>query len=230
MAIAHVCIQCGLDLARVRPQSRRDDPYYGLPLVICRRCGHSAVRRKHPLQQKWRHLRRLFLALLVIGLQIAAAQVAGAATIAFVVGAASEEFEIPHDQDVQYAIAAAFVAIALFTGAWLTVGFRHLRWYFVWPGWTLLMMCFLFIITFNIAYVGRGGGLGISFGTMAFAERLQYATLELFLPMASAVLLIMIAATAGIIPGRICLWFLNLIRSAYWRWRRRRLRAIRSGS
>jgi hypothetical protein len=36
VAISHVCMGCGLDLARVRAAP---DPHYGLPLVTCPRCA-----------------------------------------------------------------------------------------------------------------------------------------------------------------------------------------------
>ncbi len=43
MAISHVCLSCGLDLARVRA---RLEPRYALPIVVCPDCGWAAVRRK----------------------------------------------------------------------------------------------------------------------------------------------------------------------------------------
>lgn len=67
MAIDHVCWQCGLDLARQRPQR---DPHYGLPLVHCPRCAWSCVRRRHPLHVGWRKAMRIGKAVATLILQM----------------------------------------------------------------------------------------------------------------------------------------------------------------
>jgi hypothetical protein len=59
MAIAHHCLACGTDLARVRVD--RMNPYH-LPLVHCPRCGTSAVRERDQLVALWRRVRRIVLA------------------------------------------------------------------------------------------------------------------------------------------------------------------------
>ncbi len=46
MAISHVCLRCGFDLARSRALL---DPFYRIPIVRCPRCQSVQVRRKHPL-------------------------------------------------------------------------------------------------------------------------------------------------------------------------------------
>ena len=68
MAISHLCISCGFDLARVRI---RPDPFYALPIAICPDCGEAAVRRMHPMKQAWRTLLRLKTSLIALALQLA---------------------------------------------------------------------------------------------------------------------------------------------------------------
>lgn len=51
MAISHICLSCGLDLARVRA---RLDPALRLPIVTCPECGGNSVRRRHVLVTAWR--------------------------------------------------------------------------------------------------------------------------------------------------------------------------------
>jgi hypothetical protein len=63
MSLAHVCLGCGFDLARQRP---RNEPYYGLPLIVCPRCATASVRRKHPIAVRWRQVRRVDWALSIL--------------------------------------------------------------------------------------------------------------------------------------------------------------------
>lgn len=51
MAISHLCLSCGLDLARVRVS--RDNALHA-PIVTCPECGSSAIRRKPALVKAWR--------------------------------------------------------------------------------------------------------------------------------------------------------------------------------
>ncbi len=46
MPISHICLNCGVDLARTRPT-----PHPSLPVSVirCPECGGASVRRKHPL-------------------------------------------------------------------------------------------------------------------------------------------------------------------------------------
>ena len=79
MAISHLCISCGFDLARVRV---RPDPFYALPIVICPDCGDTAVRRRHPMQQAWRTVLRLKTSLIALAFQLAMLIGGGAAVVA----------------------------------------------------------------------------------------------------------------------------------------------------
>ena len=60
MAISHVCLSCGLDLARVRALL---EPHYALPVVVCPDCGWATVRRA---PQGGRSLYRLLVSLLTL--------------------------------------------------------------------------------------------------------------------------------------------------------------------
>lgn len=56
MAISHICLDCGTDLALVRAVR---EPIYRLSLVICPECGRAAVRERHPILAGWRAMIRL---------------------------------------------------------------------------------------------------------------------------------------------------------------------------
>jgi len=55
MAISHICHNCGFDLAHT---CTTIDPHYHLPIVQCPNCQTHQVRRKHPIIQRWRQIRR----------------------------------------------------------------------------------------------------------------------------------------------------------------------------
>ena len=44
MLASHICVGCGRELCR---ESAPPDPVYGLPIVVCPRCGLACVRRGH---------------------------------------------------------------------------------------------------------------------------------------------------------------------------------------
>ena len=67
MAIAHVCLGCGADLARTHVIR---DPHYRLPIVICPDCGEACVRRVDPILQRWRAFQPIALALCALFVQV----------------------------------------------------------------------------------------------------------------------------------------------------------------
>ena len=56
MPRSHICPQCGLELGFIPPTV---EPYYGLPLVVCPRCGKQTVRIESQVRAMVRWWRRL---------------------------------------------------------------------------------------------------------------------------------------------------------------------------
>lgn len=147
MAISHLCTTCGADLARVRA---RREPYYGLPLVVCPHCGTPAVRRRHPLQKRWRSGRQLALSLTIIQAQLLL-------LIGFVVLTTVVCVQFGDDfsdrslnfQQVGTTIIAAlsFGLLPVALGTWLTAGLPHWRRAMPWIAFTLLILPMLSIDT-----------------------------------------------------------------------------------
>lgn len=54
MLANHPCASCGLELRRI---AAPPDPVYGLPVVVCPRCGAAVVRRKHRTRPRSARLR-----------------------------------------------------------------------------------------------------------------------------------------------------------------------------
>jgi hypothetical protein len=54
MLASHPCASCGLELRRIPAPP---DPVYGLPVVVCPRCGAAVVRRKHRTMPRATRLR-----------------------------------------------------------------------------------------------------------------------------------------------------------------------------
>jgi hypothetical protein len=128
MAIAHICLQCGTDLAHARPVR---EPHYGWRLVTCPRCGWHVVRRRHPVWSKWIWLRRIDWALTVMAvhLLIGLGMLAAALSMPPLVLLMIVTFRPGSSDWITGAawLGAAFVSAAVATGAWLTVAFGHLR-------------------------------------------------------------------------------------------------------
>ncbi len=134
MAIAHICMSCGFDLARIRPVR---EPHYGLMIVRCPRCTRAAVRQLHPLLRRWKQIRRVDWSLTMIVLQLVIAGVVGLLTLVNVPAIVTEVIpNIPNriNHVLVYWLSLAACGLAACTGAWLTAGFSHLRIWKVWLG------------------------------------------------------------------------------------------------
>jgi len=202
MAISHVCISCGLDLARVRA---RLEPRYALPIVVCPDCGLTTVRRK---PRAWRSFRRLMLSLATLAAQLGLV-VTGLAGLLAVSEHMGDVFArwsfggIPSNEIIfRLSVCAAF-AVAL--GAWLTAGFSHARWT---TTWLVFYGAGIALIAVSALIDRNSNGLGFHF---------VVATL------------VMTVAIAGVPLGVLAGFTWRHVQRATWRWHRRRLRARRSG-
>lgn len=81
MAVSHICLSCGLDLARVRAVT---EPHYGLPLVVCPECSVATVRRKEAVTAAWRRTLRTAAAIRAMVLRLAAGAVLMGASVGIV--------------------------------------------------------------------------------------------------------------------------------------------------
>lgn len=235
MSIAHVCSECGCDLARTRPVR---DPHYGLPLVSCPRCGRIAVRQRHPVTLHWRQTVRIVRALLTLIVQsILLIAFATFNTVAAIGVVASLDHNVTHKDRPYIAIfyVIAVGVLPLTIGTWLTVGFSHLRWWLVWIGWALLIG----VIVGLVAFIGE---LGPEFAPPEFAPRSFYpgralnaadiARLNMryiVLPAWIVIAVMMVVASGGRLIGKGVLWGWSHYRRSNWRRRRKRLRLARSG-
>ncbi len=137
MAISHVCMGCGLDLARVRAAP---EPHYGLPLVTCPRCAGACVRR-HPSRIGWRGARRLRRAAAGLAAQVAILLGSAAITTIASISMAVERFTprtvaqdfmavLRGDEDLLMSgplvAAVALLGWAVLVGLWLSATLRHL--------------------------------------------------------------------------------------------------------
>ena len=202
MAISHVCLSCGLDLARVRA---RLEPRYALPIVVCPDCGHTAVRRK---PRAWRSFRRLMVSLLALAAQLAmvVAGLAGLLAVSDELGDAIARGSfggLPRDEIIfRLSVYAAF-AVAL--GAWLTAGFSHAR---RTTTWLVFYGSGIVLIAVGALIDGQSNGLGFHF---------VVATV------------VMTVALAGVPLGVLAGFTWRQVEHATWRLHRRRLRARSAG-
>lgn len=228
MAIAHICLQCGFDLARVRPVR---EPHYRLPIVTCPGCAAVVVRRVHPMSRGWKTFLRLDAVLRVLCVQllflISLSTLTTVASILIV-----HEQGLParsaHAEELAWLYVLTFGVLAPITGAWLTAGFSHVRQHFavVWLAWlgVLFAEVFLFIV-FCVAinetpfdYIPRNA-------TTLWSDCIRL----ILLPAMMIEFLFLCAAMAGVPVGRLALRVNAWMMRALWSWRRRRRRLARSG-
>jgi hypothetical protein len=225
MAIAHICLACGWDLARVRVQT---EPHYGLPIVICPRCDAVSVRRVHPIWKTWKTLRRIdwaltvLLAQIVLALGLTAANLVGAVSLA---AALHRLIGTGAGRDIWWFLLVPTLVIAPITGAWLTAGFSHLKANRVWLGWVM----WLLIVSFGALVVALAvddefaAKFRVETGLSTLGEMVTITALA-----GTALLAVMtLCAVPGILIGRGVLWSLAHLRAAQWRWRRRMARRAR---
>jgi hypothetical protein len=223
MAISHLCLSCGHDLARIRV---RRDPHYALPMVTCPDCGTAAVRRRHPSLQAWRTLLRVETSLFALAFQLAflAAFATGVVSACVV---ASEQYlggyaAVPEEfQGVAAILAFGVMPIAL--GAWLTAGLGHLRRLTAWLLFTVFAIALLSVDAFGAPLTQRVVEIG------GFSPTLTEFRWDRLLARLIALVAIMTVATAGIPIGLVIRTAERDWRRTRWRARRRRLRARRTG-
>lgn len=232
MAIAHVCVQCGWDLARVRP---RREPHYGLNIVRCPKCEHACVRRKHPLDAGWRRFRRADFALTLLFLRFI-----GVASMTFfcVVGGVfalvlfnePQPMSVHMQNEARLFVVVFYLTIPLVLGTFLSAAFAHAALWKVWLVWLLWMGCVLFIVSLHGPMDSQ---FDPRYGLLESGETMAHITLgiwHIMLPAWLASGVVLIVALPGVILGRLLLRLRDTLLSAKWRWRHRRLKLARSAN
>ncbi|MHC4769983.1 MAG: hypothetical protein ACYTEI_14915 [Planctomycetota bacterium] len=223
MAISHLCISCGFDLARVRV---RPDPFYALPIVVCPDCGDTAVRRMHPMKQAWRTVLRLKTSLIALAFQLAMLIGGGAAVVAVcvLVGDAWALGDLAFPQREELIVAfLAFGVLPVALGAWLTAGLGHVRRLHLWLFYSLAGLVLISLDCVGEPLARRAlETLGLSLTPIDFRWDLLSARVIVLTA-------IMTIAIAGIPLGMLARVGHRRWRRNRWRARRRRLRARRTG-
>ena len=232
MAIAHVCMQCGMSLTRLRPSR---DPHYHLPMVTCPSCNTVCTRSVHPLQ-RW-HLTAIRVrgTLCALVLQILAAVALGWLMPA---GAAWFGRQVIHGLPVallaerhRFALALFGLAVPIATGVWLTAGLGHWRPATAWRTWIAVIVALLCVDTILIILADLPPATGVSWLNLVRREYELHVFPVLIERIASLIALtaMLVVATAGIPLGRGLRAAFARHRAHRWRKRRTRLRTRRAG-
>ena len=229
MALAHVCLDCGLDLARQRP---RKEPHYGLLLITCPRCAAPSVRRRHPIAVGWRQFRRIdwAVSILVIKLLVAVA-IAGATGFTILLAMLMMiNWPPPHNQEfiVRAFLAWALLVLPIITGAWITAGLHHLTRRRAWLGWCAVLS----IGVLAVAALLASGSEHKHFepGTVEGVRSFAYFLVVFFALGMSMQGAILVCAAMGVPVGRLLLKLASFNRKLRWRRRRRNLRKARTAA
>jgi hypothetical protein len=228
MAIAHICLDCGWDLARLRP---RKEPHYNLFIVHCPRCESVSVRRVHPMMRMWKSIRRVDWALTMLVAQLI---LTAAFTVANLIGASSVAvglWTIYRDNagdDVLWFIMVPLLIIAPLTGAWLTAGFSHISAWKVWLGWYAWLLIMLVLnVTITLAGSDELAREVSIVWNIDPLEKAMYGALFAWLAGGPLLLVMLVFALPGIVLGRGVLWSFRRLGRSHWRVRRRmRRRAL----
>ena len=226
MAIAHVCLGCGWDLARVRPQR---EPHYGLDLIRCPRCRAAVVRRKHPIWTRWRQFRRLDFAITVLGARVFITalltflNVMAAMLCVVLLSELRVDREWPDGAGVY--LIMIFGMLAPLTGTWLTAAFEHIPRWRMWFGWLLWIALILVVLSLH-------GPFEDQFDRRPSPQEYDGPIWQWMLegirniavPGAAATALMLIAAIPGLLVGRGLLRLTANVRRTRWRLGRRRRR------
>ncbi len=221
MAIAHVCNECGLDLARTRPVR---EPHYGLLLVTCPRCSRHCVRRRHPFVVWWRTLLRVDASITALGLQIVAAGGFAALTFVSIATLAAVFADMLTDgtsRAALFVLILCIVGLPIATGVWLGAAFTHLRWWQAWLGWA----GFLYGLAVVIAGIASAvfmatAGLAPNGGWVA-GTTIGGVTI---LTLAPVLVVMLIVTLCGMPLGRPLAKLNGFARRVRWRMRRKRRR------
>jgi hypothetical protein len=237
MADSHICLSCGLDLARVRAVV---EPVYGLSLVACPGCAAGAVRREDSVTAAWRTAVRFASALGAMIFRLGAGAALMAASVGFVYGAEAVSAELGvtvldlpgaameqaarrgGDAFAVLGVVAVWLGVEVGVGVLLTAGLRHWRprWR-VWGAWAVLLLVLLSVepLLFAVqAPVGRLVGDPVVYEGPGPVEWLTRWALGLGA---------LVAAAAGIPVGMGLIWLGWHVDRWRFRWRRRRMRAGR---
>lgn len=222
MAIAHVCLGCGHDLARMRTAAH-PDPHYGLPLTVCPQCGRAEFRWRHPLVRGWRRARRIFatFAALILCILVLLLFTMFSFIAAFGEGARliEQRHSLDLDQD-RFSLFWAYLVFPLILGVWLEAAFNHWRYRLQWLAWAawIISLAWILPLAEDISY-GQESSIGV------LVKQHWYASCNGML----ALLLITCISLIGIPFGRMLRRALDASRRTRWRRKRARIRRSRTG-
>jgi len=236
MAIAHVCLQCGWDLAHVHPCR---EPHYGLAMVQCPRCGHRVVRAPHPLRQVVKRLLRFDAAATALVVQSALVGWFTVASVTILLGAVmlgAEWTRRQHAPDWTLTYLGSSALVCVLLGAWLRAGLGHLsrvRAWAAWLAWMVLVLCLVAVLLPMPREVPVASNLLIEGVPRAYVRQIGLG--QALMSSLSAIVLVAVPGSVGVIAmlaiglagipiGRGLAWVGGALRRARWRWRRRRRR------
>jgi hypothetical protein len=229
MAIAHVCLNCGRDLARVHPQR---EPHYGLALVTCPNCATACVRREHPVWRGWKNGRRSVFAIGVLAARLFISALLSLLNVLAIFMSLFLWAELqrvdrggtPQRIPPQAAIFLAFAygLLAPLTGVWLTAGFEHIARWKMWIAWLGWMTLILLVISLHGPLSDEIDPRGWSNWRGPMPEWILEGVLYIVVPGMVFGALLLVAALPGMLVGRGLLWLTGTVRRSRWRTRYRK--------
>jgi hypothetical protein len=220
MAIAHLCLECGWDLARIRAVC---EPHYRIWLVRCPHCARACVRQRHPLWRGWRKFLRLKASLLAMLGQTFVLLILTAINLLALSFSHQLRGWSAADAWEEYRaqIILSFVVVPIVTGTWLTAGLRHCPRWKIWIGWTLFIALLL-----SVEYVMHG--IGRAFNIPHYVSNNPRVVVRELIWNLGTLALMMTIALAGLPLGWKLLQSFSGNQRHYWRKRRIKRRMLRN--
>lgn len=227
MAISHVCMACGEDLAGIRPGP---EPHYGLCVVACPECARPSVRGRDEVRDWWRAARMRVGAVLLLAAHAAVLGSLGmiASIGSLMVGTEAVRGRVPRPKD-WVGIAMLLGIVPMVAGIWLGLTMPRRRVLMRTGVWVAASLTPLVVVVGFQGYQAIVHRWYDSEWIHPWPHEMGAIGIRPYLAWAGLVVVTAVPCALGALPGMFVRFIWTMSESALFRRRRRAARKQRSG-